>query len=174
MKANFLQKIGLFEKAEIYITDRTNELEIEIYENMIPIGMPEGLANEMETEDILIFLAKLKANRKEQLLKSKIKTNLIYYIWYDAGAGQLRLNFINSNHPKLPFGATLNLKVSERHIVESFIEDVRNMYNFEEHDETILEDSTEKIDWKKLEEEENEWNANYILPVYSEIIKHND
>jgi hypothetical protein len=95
-------------------------------------------------------------------------------VWYDSGAGQLRFNFINTNHSKLPFGAKLNLDVSERQIVEAFIEDVWSVYNAEKKEEEDREESDKTIDWEKLEQVENERAANHTLSVYSEIIKHND
>jgi hypothetical protein len=107
-------------------------------------------------------------------LNSLIKVDLIYYVWYDSGAGQLRFNFINANHSKLPFGAKLNLTVSERQIVEAFIEAVWSMYNSEKKEEGDWEEPAEIIDWEKLEQEENEKAANYVLSVYSEIIQHCD
>jgi hypothetical protein len=169
MKTIFLEEIRSFETVELYITESVEELTNEIYENMISLGLPEGVANEIEAEDILVFLARLKANRKEQLLKGKIKIDLIYYIWYDSGAGQLCLNIINANHLKLPFGAKLNLEVTEREIVEAFIEGGKAMYTYEEKDD--FDEPSETNDWEKLE---NERVANYVLPVYSEIIKHKD
>ncbi|MCU0341413.1 MAG: hypothetical protein MUE30_16160, partial [Spirosomaceae bacterium] len=74
----------------------------------------------------------------------------------------------------LPFGAKLNLDVTERQIVEAFIEAVWGMYNFEPKEEGDFDEPSEIIDWEKLEEEEKEKAANYVLSVYSETIKHNN
>lgn len=174
LKEEFLEIIRPLESAELYVTDSIEELKKEIYENMIPIGISENFVGAVEVNDRLIFLERVKLNRKKQLLYSPIKVDLIYYVWYDSGAGQLRFNFINANHSKLPFGAKLNLDVSERQIVEAFIEDVWSMYNSEKKEEGDCEEPAETIDWEKLEQEENERVANHTLSVYFEIIKHND
>lgn len=164
LKDEFLKIIQPFEIAEVYVTESTEELKKEIHENMIPIGISEKFVGAVDVNDILNFLDRVKLNRKNQLLNSLIKVDLIYYVWYDSGAGQLRFNFINANHSKLPFGAKLNLDISECQIVEAFIECVWSMYNAEKKEEG---------DWEKLEEEENEKAANHILSVYSEIIQPN-
>ena len=173
LKEEFLEIIRPLESAELYVTESIEELKKEIYENMIPIGISENFAGAVDVNDILNFLDRVKLNRKKQLLNSLIKVDLIYYVWYDSRAGQLRFNFISANHSKLPFGAKLNLDISERQIVEAFIEDVWSMYNAEKKEEGDWEESAETRDWEKLEEEENEKAANHILSVYSEIIQHN-
>lgn len=174
LKVEFLEIIRPLESAELYVTESIEELKKEIYENMIPIGISENFVGAVEVNDILIFLERVKLNRKKQLLNSPIKVDLIYYVWYDSGAGQLRFNFINANHSKLPFGAKLNLDVSERQIVEAFIEDVWSMYNAKKKEEGDSEEPDETIDWEKLEQVEKERAANHTLSVYSEIIKLND
>lgn len=173
LKEEFLEIIRPFESAELYVTESIEDLKKEIYENMIPIGISENFVGAVEVNDILNFLERVKLNRKNQLLNSLIKVDLIYYVWYDSGAGQLRFNFINANHSKLPFGAKLNLEVTERQIVEAFIEDSRAMYNYEQKEDGDFDEPSETIDWEKLEQEENERAANHILSVYSEIIQHN-
>ena len=174
LKKEFLEIIRPFESVELFVTESIEELKKEIYENMIPIGISENFVGAVDVNEILNFLERVKLNRKNQLLNSLIKVDLIYYVWYDSGAGQLRFNFINANHSKLPFGAKLNLTVSERQIVEAFIEAVWSMYNSEKKEEGDWEEPAEIIDWEKLEQEENEKAANYVLSVYSEIIQHND
>lgn len=174
LKEEFLEIIRPLESAELFVTESMEELKKEIYENMIPIGISEKFVGAVDVNDILNFLDRVKRNRKNQLLNSLIKVDLIYYLWYDGGADQLRFNFINSNHSKLPFGAKLNLDISERQIVEAYIEGGRAMYSYEPKEEGDFDEPSETIDWEKLEEEENEKAANRILAVYSEIIKHND
>lgn len=174
LKEEFLEILRPLESAEIYISESIEELKKEIYENMIPIGISENFVRAVDVNDILNFLGRVKLNRKKQLLNSLIKVDLIYYVWYDSGAGLLRFNFINANHSKLPFKTKLNLDVSEHQIVEAFIEDVWSMYNAEKKEEEDREESDKTIDWEKLEQVENERAANHTLSVYSEIIKHND
>ena len=91
----------------LFITASTDIVEEEIKNNCWSILMTEEIASECQVVELIEFLRDVKADRREQLKKSEYKVGLIYYLWVDEQAGQLRFNFINSNHDRLPFGARL-------------------------------------------------------------------
>jgi len=64
--------------------------------------------------ELVKFLEDVKIDRRKQLQYSKTKVGLIYYIWIDEQAGQLRFSFINSNHTTLPFSNRLTFAANEK------------------------------------------------------------
>ena len=55
------------------------------------------IISQTTTTDFLEFIQKVKDNYKNQLDKSTLDIDLIFYMWFDEMAGQLRFNFINSS-----------------------------------------------------------------------------
>ena len=112
----YIDNIFTFAKVDLYITDKTDNVNKEIAENCVKIGVPEHLIKDIDPLTFSIFLSSVKQNAKDQLTKSDLNVKLIFYVWLDEQAGQLRYNFINSNHEKIPFVAELNF-VDDAHIV---------------------------------------------------------
>lgn len=106
---------------KLFLTDSTNELNLEISTNHWKISISNELAEEISIEDFLILLDAIKQNRQQQLNSSPLEIDLIYYLWYDDQAGQLRFNFINSNHKALPFACPLEVVDTSREIVSDFL-----------------------------------------------------
>ena len=98
-----------FAKVDIYLTDKTDEMEKEIYENYVKIGVPEEHLENISAIFFQSFLYEVKQNAKRNLDTNLLGVDLIFYVWFDAQAGQLRYNFINSNHERLPFTAEIQL-----------------------------------------------------------------
>ena len=112
----YIDEVYELAKAEIYITDKTDNVNKEIEENSVNIGVPEHLVKDIDPLTFSIFLSTVKQNAKAQLNKSELNVSLIFYAWLDEQAGQLRYNFINSNHDKIPLVAELNF-VEDAHII---------------------------------------------------------
>ncbi len=108
--------------------------------------------------DLEKFIAKVKDDRRKKLINSDIEVDLIYYIWFDEMAGQLRFNFINSNHPNLPFGSKLILVDSEKEIIEKYLKaEILDISQFEDVSEIIYD---------------NEQKAEiFTLKVHTELIR---
>jgi hypothetical protein len=105
----------------ILVTDKTDRIEKEIYENEISFNISKKESEIFSTSDFKNFLTRVKANRQNQLKASGVDTDLQYYIWFDEMAGLLRVNFINANHKKLPFGAELIFSANEDEIIQDFL-----------------------------------------------------
>src|SRR5690606_37591661 len=105
----------------ILVTDKTDRIENEIYENEISFNISKKDSEILNTSAFKFFLTRVKANRQKQLKASGVDTDLQYYIWFDEMAGLLRVNFINANHKKLPFGAGLIFSANEDEIIQDFL-----------------------------------------------------
>lgn len=87
----------------IYITLNTDELNNEIENNHFYINANSEIVSKIKIEDYINFINNLISKYQHKLLQSKIEVDLIFYMWFDSMAGQLRFNLINSNHKELPF-----------------------------------------------------------------------
>ena len=95
--------------------------------------------------------------------------NLIYYLWFDEQAGQLRFNFINSNHDKLPFGCKLVFVDSEKEIIDDFLNS--NYLDGIPWSEFKVVDKTKQENVAAVEEENLE---TFTLKVYKQMIYRNE
>jgi len=161
-KEEYFNQYESYIAEKLFLTDETSKVENETYENMLSFTICKKYLAKLKVTDFISFLSRIKENRKSQLNVSKTISNLIYYIWHDEMAGQLRVNFINSNHSELPFGADLEFTSNEVDIIDEFL-------NSEYLDE---------ISWDKLsddtgdpENNESTERSNFKLKVYIEIIR---
>lgn len=142
----------------LYLTDDTDKLSREIAENCFPLPISGENIKEINIADVLTFLAQIKNNRRIQLKNSGLPVTLIYYLWFDEQAGQLRFNFINSNHKKLPFNCPLRKVESELEILKQLQEsDYSSGIPLEELNECNLEDGDDE-------------SVEYVLNIYTEMI----
>ncbi|TQI71170.1 hypothetical protein JM79_2147 [Gramella sp. Hel_I_59] len=161
-KEEYFNQYESYIAEKISLTDETSQVENEIYENMLSFTISKKHLAKLKVTDFISFLSRIKKNRKSQINVSQTISNLIYYIWFDEMAGQLRLNFINSNHSELPFEADLEFTSNEVDIIDEFL-----------HSEYLNE-----ITWDKLSDDtgdqQNEKSTEIIdfkLKVYREIIR---
>ncbi len=106
---------------KMFITERTDLVDKEITSNCWVLSFPEELVDKVSSFEILEVLIKVKANRQGQLESSGVAVDLIYYLWFDEQAGQIRFNFINSFHKGLPFGCKLDFVETEKEIIDDFL-----------------------------------------------------
>lgn len=160
-KQQFFDSLNLLEQLPLFLTENINRLSEEIQANCTQLSIPAGL--QIDTLEIIEFLNKVKLNRQAQLQNSSLKINLIYYLWHDEQAGQLRFNFINAAHQTLPFGCAVSLIKSEEEVVADF----------------LSSNYLQGIPWEELtdisampEVAEVAIEAAFTLKVYQEIIFH--
>ncbi|MFV9482266.1 hypothetical protein ACNI3T_00435 [Christiangramia sp. ASW11-125] len=163
-KEEYFNQYESYIAEKIFLTDETSQVENEIYENMLSFTISKEYLAKLKVTDFISFMSRIKENRKSQLNVSKTISDLIYYIWHDEMAGQLRVNFINSNHSELPFGADLEFTSNEVDIIDEFL-----------HSEYLNE-----IIWDKLSDDTGEQQnkkstgiSDFKLKVYKEIIRKN-
>ena len=107
--------------------------------------------------------------QKQQLQQSDVDINLLYYLWFDEQAGQLRFNFINSNHDKLPFRCKLVFVDSEKEIIDDFLNS--NYLDGIPWSEFKVVDKTKQENVAAVEEENLE---TFTLKVYKQMIYRNE
>jgi hypothetical protein len=120
-KQEFFKDIEDIKSDKLLITDSVDNLNEEIKNNCWSIQFDDELSMEFSVDELADFLKEVKTNRRKQLKQSKIKVGLIYYVWVDGQAGQLRFNFINSNHEKLPFRSQLTFVTKEDEILTDYL-----------------------------------------------------
>ncbi len=158
-KANYFNKIeSQAIKNKLFLTNRTDLLDKEISENLWSFSLTKELAEQVSPADFLDLFDKICANGQKQLNVSDLPLDLIYYLWHDEQAGQLRLNFINSNHKKLPFGCILDFVESESEIIQGFLKS-----------EYMV--GIPMVDFRDIDTGENEEEIPYTLKVFKRILK---
>ncbi|NER17539.1 hypothetical protein GWK10_09980 [Spongiivirga citrea] len=71
---------------------------------------------------------------------------MIFYLWFDEQAGQIRFNLINENHSKLPFTSKVEFAENQKIIISDFLEsEYLNGIPFSELDEKNLTIDRENI-----------------------------
>jgi hypothetical protein len=114
----------------LFITDSVDNVDEEVKNNCWSISINDEIVNQCTVVELKAFLKDVKTNRREQLSKSNVKVGLIYYLWVDEQAGQLRFNFVNSNHTKLPFRAPQIFTDKEDDILSDYL--IRRRTDFKE------------------------------------------
>ena len=142
---------------KIYIGNSVIELDEEIRNNEWLISMSQELCEITKKEDFLEFFEAVIENRKEQVLNSNKNHGIVFYLWFDEQACQLRFNLISDFHKELPFGCKLKIIDNPDEIIEDFL-------NVNYHNGIPLEDfvdvTEENDNNKEIEETE------YVLKVY--------
>lgn len=166
-KTDFFNDLSSQISEPLYLTDKTDEVNEEIKHNHWSISATKDIITQTTTTDFLDFIQKVKENYKNQLDNSSHDIDLIFYLWFDEMAGQLRFNFINSNHDKLPFGCQLKHTDRPEEIVDEFI---KSKY-LEGIPWTELETIETKEELAEADRREKELHNNFVLTVYQEKIK---
>lgn len=166
-KTDFFNDLSNQISEPLYLTDKTDEVDEEINSNHFILSVPADIISQAITIDFLELIQKVKDNSKIQLNKSQLDIDLIFYLWFDEMAGQLRFNFINSNHDKLPFGCKLKYTDRPEEIIDQYLKSKYHEGIPWNELETI--DIPEKI--TEADELEKQLYDNLVLTVYQEKIK---
>jgi hypothetical protein len=128
-KEELFKDIEEIKSDKLFITDSVDNIDEEVRSNCWSISIPDEVSVECIVDELKNFLKEVKADRREQLRKANSKVGLIYYVWIDEQAGQLRFNFINSNHNKLPFSASLAFVAKEGEILSEYLSRTKSHTN---------------------------------------------
>lgn len=165
-KEKYFNDLRSLETAELFLTNSTDIVNEEIKHNCEMVSISADIAKQVSSLDFLLFLDKVKANRQQQLEQSSLDLNIIYYLWFDEQAGQLRFNFINSHHDKLPFGCKISFVDSEQEIIDDFINS--NYLDNIPWNELETVDNLQQL--KSITNDENANEKAYVAKVYKHII----
>lgn len=144
----------------IFIGCDTRSLDKETSANMWAISIGDTIIKHMSTDKLLKFTDSLLSKKKQQLSELNISGPVIFYMWFDEMAAQLRFNIISKSSEKLPFGCEVNNINSPNSIVQAFLKSQQNS----------------EISWDELQEitdDSDEINDNpFVLDVFIVQMNH--
>lgn len=121
-KEEYFQDLAEVITDKIYLTESLSELDKEIRENMWALNIDSDMAEKVTVSDYSQFIDDVKLNRQLQLQQSNLNLDkLLFYLWHDEQAGQLRFNIIHAHHMKLPFHVVLETVDSQDEIIKAFL-----------------------------------------------------
>jgi hypothetical protein len=143
----------------IYIGLTEDDLDQELKTNTWLISCSQEETIHLTSEDFKQFFDAVIENRKQQIQTSGLDHSMLFYLWYDAQAVQLRFSIISDFHAKLPFRATLNIVPSMDLIIEKLL--------LSHHHDGILWQELKIIDFdaKSLQDKEVD-DEKIVLDVY--------
>ena len=156
-----------FEKiieSPIFIACDKELLDREISTNMWIISFDDRIIKEMSIDKLLKFTNNLLNKKKQQLSELNLSCDVIFYMWFDEMASQLRFNLISGLNKTLPFGCQLNIVDSPNTILAQFLQSQHNP----------------EIGWDELEEITNEADESsntekpFILDVFVRKLNNNE
>lgn len=106
----------------IFIGCESNLQNKETEENMWILSLDPQAIKNVAKKDLENFASCLLKKRKEQLLEQNIVCPVIFYMWFDEMAAQLRFNMISDFNKKLPFGCSIEIVNSPQIILEEFVQ----------------------------------------------------
>ena len=118
-KEGFLHSIEEIVHAPLFIGEDRQE---EIANNMWRISVCSELANALTVEDLSAFFDRVISNRKEQVRLLKPIADMLFYLWFDEQASQIRFNVISDAETGLPFVCKIALTNNYNVILKNFLE----------------------------------------------------
>jgi hypothetical protein len=140
----------------LYLSGNQSE---EIYHNMWCIALQGDLVKSVKFEHLQSFVSRLIENRKQQLKYIDFHKNVVFYMWFDEQALQLRFNILTGDKKKLPFGCRVQLVDSYDSILNSFISGIRNVAQYEEEIQFFDKNDS---GW-----DDDEIEKDYVLEVFA-------
>lgn len=86
------------------------------------ISIEQKMARQIDVLDYVRFINDVINNRREQVKNAAENHGMIFYLWFDRMASQLRFNLISDIHEELPFQCELEVIENIEPILEDFLE----------------------------------------------------
>ncbi|WP_051556819.1 hypothetical protein [Brevibacillus agri] len=118
---DFLRELEDIVQDPIFIGKNTQDLQNEISANMWSISLGTPLAEQLTAADLKDFFQRVIANRELQIIESKCEHGMLFYVWIDWQAAQLRLNLISQVHGQLPFREEIEIVNELEPLLRDFI-----------------------------------------------------
>lgn len=95
----------------------------EIRKNMWILSLDLAVIDKISIQDFINFVSKFLAKKRQEITQKDITSPVVFYMWFDAMAAQLRFNIISNVDRKisLPFGCTVEVVDSPEPIIEDFL-----------------------------------------------------
>lgn len=140
-------------ESPIFIGCDKKLLDAEISTNMWAISFDNQI-KDTSMDKLLEFINNLVDKKKQQVSELNISCTVIFYLWFDEMASQLRFNIISDSHNKLPFGCELNIINSPQSILAQFLQSQHSP----------------EISWNELEENTEDFDDaeeyRFVLDVF--------
>lgn len=156
IKISALDELNLIINNRLCISGIQSE---EIDQNMWCVELENDFISSITVEQLKDFLDSLIEKKGQQLNCVGIKKNIIFYMWFDQQALQLRFNVITGNVKSLPFTPKVQLFNFPDFILNDFIDTVKNVSRF--GGEVEFFDSNDENGW-----DEDESKDEYVLNVF--------
>jgi hypothetical protein len=106
----------------IVVGSTADDLNREIKANTWWLSVPDDIRATMSRNDVARFLEALMRDRSAQIRRMKATHGMIFYVWFDELAAQLRFSLISDVHERLPFGCSIRLLLSPDTIIDAFLQ----------------------------------------------------
>lgn len=162
-----LDQLGLIISDQLCLSGVQSE---EIYHNMWCIALEGDLIKQVKIEQLKDFVDKLVENREQQVRHINLHKNVIFYMWFDQQALQLRFNVITDDAKPLPFGPNVQLAnvVDSNSILNDFINTVRDV---SQHGDQVQFFDKDEVDYWDEDDSEAQYALNIFVKNFREIIK---
>ncbi|MEK4355108.1 hypothetical protein MKX41_30410 [Paenibacillus sp. FSL R5-0475] len=125
---------------QLYIGSSESDIQKEIETNMWRITIQPDLVKENLIDDFDNFINKVIENRQEQIDRSNSANGMIFYLWFDLMASQLRFNLISDVNKALPFACSIQYTGDKKEVLEDFINSsLHNGLPIEGYDDNFVE-----------------------------------
>ncbi len=161
-KEEYIESLVEIINDDLFITAETNRIDEEVSKNCWSISSSQEIIDQLSIEELENVIDRIKENRIAQIAKSDTNVGMIFYLWFDGQANQLRFNLINENHKHLPFKCKVEFEKDISSILYTFLKSsYHNGIPMDELDEILpIEDASE--------DESAEMNS-YVLKVFKEV-----
>jgi hypothetical protein len=94
---------------EVHLEGSAEGFEAERRQNMWRLGAPSEQLRQTTPERLAAWVQQLIEDRREKVRRGYRGQRAVFYLWFDAQAGQLRFNVMSDHGQPLPFGAEVRL-----------------------------------------------------------------
>lgn len=157
-KIKFFQDLEEIVVDPLFIGDNEEDIDQEIANNSWSMSISNELGTQLTVKDFIDFFEKVIFNRRKQIKISNNCTGMLFYVWFDWQAAQLRFNLISDYYSKLPFGCVIETIDNLEPIIEEFL-------SFPYHDGFPVEE----VSGEDEGTEEEEQNSNPLKVFFYKI-----
>lgn len=121
IEINQISDLNIILENDIVITHNLALQEKEISSNMWGISLSDNFSRKLVEIDIVKFVQQLIDLRQEQVNQNIIQPTILFYLWFDELALQLRFNFVSGCADQLPFTCSVKYLDLSNKIINQFV-----------------------------------------------------
>lgn len=134
-KNEFFQDLEEIVVDPLFIGNSKEDIDQEISNNTWSISVSNEMNIKLSVKDFKDFFREVISNRSKQIKMSN--KGMLFYVWFDWQAAQLRFNLISDYDSKLPFSCEIETIDNLEPVIEEFL-------SFPYHDGFPVEDIREE------------------------------